>query len=362
MTGPREDRLRLGDDLGDEERPAERTDVMVLGPADADRADVGTTYWEPDTSLSADATSVGEDGTVKTEAIVSDIEQTREEMSGTIEAIGAKLDPQVLLEQAKDTAGNVVDQATETVRDAASSAVDTARQTVRDATVGRVENMVQSATETAQQTTGGLIETIRQNPLPAAMAGLGLFMLWQAANKSGGTSSYRGADTRNRYVSGGYDAYGGGNYDASGRGGGIQATAGNAIGRAQETAGNALGTVQQTAGNVIGTAQETAGTVVGTAQETAGNVIGTAQQTAGNVIGTVQETAARAPGQIQRVLEENPLGAGLVAVAVGATAALVLPTTRKEQELYGGPRDAAIGKAQEQLEGAMDRAQESMAR
>ncbi len=306
----------------------------------------------------ADGTTVGDGGAtgedteteVVAEAIVADIEVTRGEMSETIEAIGARLEPQAMM--------------------------DNAKQSVRDATVGRVENMVQSATETAQDATGGIVETIRSNPIPAAMTGIGLFMLWQAANRGGGGGRSQ------RQV--GYRAYGGGyagEYDQAygttysggggGGGGGFQQTAGSAVGRAQETAGNVVGTAQQTAGNVVGTAQQTAGNVVGTAQQTAGNVIGTAQQTAGNVIGTAQQTAgnvigtaqqaaSRAPGQIQRVVQENPLGAGLVAVAVGATAALALPTTRKEQEMYGRPRDAAIEKAQQQVETVIDRAEESM--
>jgi ElaB/YqjD/DUF883 family membrane-anchored ribosome-binding protein len=246
--------------------------------------------------------------------------------------------------------------------------------------------MVQTATQTAQETTGGLITTIRENPIPAAMAGIGLYLLWQSMNKSGGS---RRSGTYRSYNSD-YGAYGYGSND----GGGIRDTAGSAIRGAQQAAGNALGTVGDTAsgalgtvgdtasdalgtvtdaaGNIISQAQETAGNVIGTAQRTAGDAVYSAQQTAGSVAesarttaataaDTVQTTAMRAQTQVQRLLRENPMGAGLVAVAVGATAATLLPTTRKEQEIYGAPRDAVLAKAQERIEDTMDRVQETVA-
>lgn len=335
-----------------------------------------------------------------TEVLVTDIEQTRGEMSGTIEAIGAKLDPQLLIAQAKDTATTVVDQATESVKEAATQAVDSAKQSVHDATIGRVENMVQNVSDTAQEKTGGVIDVVRQNPLPAAMAGVGLYLLWQAMSKNNSRNTYATGGPRYQARYAGYGArggesgygYAGGESDYDYRGGsggrGLADTAGDVMGSAQQAAGSAMGSVQETAGNLVGGVQETAGnaldtagTVVGAAQQVAGSALGTVSQTAGSAIGTVsqtagsaigtvqdtagslaqtvQQTASRAPGQIQRALQENPLGAGLVAVAVGATAALALPTTRREQEWYGKPRDAVVEKAQEQIETVMDRAQET---
>ena len=327
-------------------------------PAPVAGGDAGSAWSETLPSDDATSATPADEPEAAADALVVDIEQTRVEMSGTLDAIGAKLDPQVLAEQARETASGVLEQATETVRDAATHAVDNAKQTVRDATVGKVETMIGDASRTAQETTGGIVETIRQNPVPAALAGIGLYMLWQASNRNGGR----------RQVGG--NVVGQAQQTAAQAVGTVQETAGTVVGHAQQTATQALGTVQQTAGNVVGQAQQTAAQAVGTVQETAAQAVGTVQQTAGQAVGTVQQTAGQAVGvmqdtasraqtQIQTVLQENPLAAGAIAVAVGAAAALVLPTTRKEQELYGGPRDAVIGRAQEQIEGAIDRVEQT---
>ena len=100
-----------------------------------------------------------------------DIEQTRAEMSSTIDAIQDKLDPEVLSEQAKDTAHDVTDYAIEEAKQAAREITDhavlQAREAVRDitgqaklavreATIGRIEEMTRTATDTA----GGLRQSL----------------------------------------------------------------------------------------------------------------------------------------------------------------------------------------------------------
>jgi hypothetical protein len=102
------------------------------------------------------------DSSSETEAIVEDIEQTRTELSGTIDAIQDRLNPDHLKDQA--------------------------REMVRDATVGKAQDMVHSASDTARDTGNGILETIKQNPLPAALAGIGIGWLWK--NRSQSQNSY----------------------------------------------------------------------------------------------------------------------------------------------------------------------------
>ena len=70
--------------------------------------------------------------------IRTEIEETRIEMGGTLSELGDRLEPGHLMSQAKDN--------------------------VRDATIGRVE-------ETAKGMSDMVMETIKQNPIPAALAG-----------------------------------------------------------------------------------------------------------------------------------------------------------------------------------------------
>ena len=59
-----------------------------------------------------------------------------------------------------------------------------AKENVRDATIGRVE-------ETAKGVSEMVMDTIKRNPIPAALAGAGLAMLW--ANRTQGTRRERGS-------------------------------------------------------------------------------------------------------------------------------------------------------------------------
>jgi ElaB/YqjD/DUF883 family membrane-anchored ribosome-binding protein len=90
--------------------------------------------------------------------IRADMAQTRAEMSETIDAIQAKLSPQHLMQEAKDT--------------------------VRDATVGKVKDMMSSATDKAtdlaEDVQDGALEAVdyvKQNPIPAALIGAGIAWL-----------------------------------------------------------------------------------------------------------------------------------------------------------------------------------------
>jgi hypothetical protein len=111
--------------------------------------------------LSRSAAIVGDDaapadtGDREVDALVGDIVETRDEMTVTVEEIGDRLDPQNIIEGAKET--------------------------VREATVGKVETMantagmmVTDAGDTVREAGSGLVDRITSNPIPAAMVGLGL--------------------------------------------------------------------------------------------------------------------------------------------------------------------------------------------
>ena len=76
--------------------------------------------------------------------ILGEIDETRREMGSTLNQLGDRLTP-----------GHLVDQA---------------KENVREATVGRLE-------DTARGMSDMVFETIKRNPIPTAMAGMGLAML-----------------------------------------------------------------------------------------------------------------------------------------------------------------------------------------
>jgi hypothetical protein len=123
------------------------------------------------TPLNATAATAG-DGTTSDDPdeIEQEIEQTRAEMSDTIDAIQEKLDPEVLQEQAKDTIREAKAAAVEVV----DHAITQAKQAVRGATLGKVEDMARYAEDTAGGWRDTLVETVKAHPVPAALAGLSL--------------------------------------------------------------------------------------------------------------------------------------------------------------------------------------------
>jgi len=296
-------------------------------------------------------------GDPEVDQLVVEIEETRVEMTSTVEEIGDRLDPKNIMAGAKET--------------------------VREATVGKVEQMANSAGEmvsnagqTAQEAGTGLIDTIKKNPIPAAMAGIGLGLLAKAARSEQGSRrsgmGYSGAQNAGgQYGQPGYygggqygqpGQYGGGQYGgwdtgSMGSGPGVGQQVGEKLGQVGSTAGSVAGSVGQTAGNVAGTVGQTAGNVASTVGQTAGDVVGNVQQTAGQVASTVGQTAGQGAQQVQsvarqvgdtagRAFKDNPLAIGAIAVAVGTAVGMALPATRAERKVLGQARDQVIDKAE----------------
>jgi len=160
-----------------------------------------------------------------TDEIRVEIEQTRTEMSGTIDAIQRRLAPEVLTEQAKDIARDATDhaktaaqeileQAVQDVKDAAIEVTEHAVHEVKDAarevtgeakdaawdaTVGRAEEAVSSAGESARGVGSMVIDTIKQHPIPAALAGLSLFWLYR--HRASDQPGYAGSGASGTYRS-----------------------------------------------------------------------------------------------------------------------------------------------------------------
>src|SRR5215212_3410617 len=151
----------------------------------SDSDDAAIDHTEPSMSLTP-----GPDDQQETEEIRARIEETRAEMSGTIDAIQEKLSPDRLKEHAKEM--------------------------VREATVGRAEDIVSNAGQTAKGFSYDMLETIKQNPLPAALAavGLGWLFMKNSNNSSQDRSRYYQYRTdQYRTDQSGYSGYGTSDYD-----------------------------------------------------------------------------------------------------------------------------------------------------
>ena len=240
-----------------------------------------------------------------------EIELTRTEMTSTIDAIQDKLDPEVLSEQAKDAAHDVTDyairEAKEAGREIIEHALTQAREAVRDVTgqaklalrevtIGKVESMAQSATDTAGGLRQSAMETIKANPMPAALVGLGIG--WMLLN------------------------------------------------RPRESSRPSSGS-QMRGGSVVKQVQDSASDVVDQVHGAAEDVVAQVQETGGQMVDQAHEQASRAQSFLQRQLDDNPLIVAAVAVVVGGMLAGTVRSTSREDQLLGDARDRVMEVAQE---------------
>ncbi len=238
------------------------------------------------------------------EATRVEIERTRADMSETVDAIQDRLSPQSLKEQAKDR--------------------------VKEATVGR-----------ARDARAGVVETVRANPLPAALTGIGLGWLLMSARQQS-QPRYRDDVYRYRTPTNEYarevDEY---------------PVAPKYLPREGDegtSAGETLGHARDKVGETATHAQDKAGDLAGRAQDKAGDVSSRAQNRASQLGSQARHQASRAGGGLQRMLNENPLTMGALGVGVGAAIGLAIPETSKEHEVMGEARDTVVEKAQEKAQ------------
>jgi hypothetical protein len=283
----------------------------------------------------------------ETAAIRANIEQTRTEMSSTIDAIQEQLNPERLKEQLKDQVKEQFEEA---------------KANVREATIGKAEDMVRMAGNSVDDARSTLMETIRQNPIPAAMVGIGLGWLfmnrrspaphrqtpYDGRYREYGSSDYgrdwRGADSEGRQR-----AYGreyGREYDGE-----------NVLEKGQRAVGDAVSRVQDAAGHLADQAQEKAEHIADRAQSTVDQVVNQAQETAGSLRHQTHYQAQRFEDRFGHTLYETPLAVGAIAFALGTAVGLAAPQTRQENAFMGEARDNLVEKAQEVAQDTVEKLQ-----
>jgi hypothetical protein len=262
------------------------------------------------------------------EARREEIERTRAQMSSTIDAIQSKLSPDALKEQAKDA--------------------------VMDATVGKAQQVASGVTDTLQNTVGeaggSFIDTIRENPIPAALAGIGIGWLVMSFRGKSQNQTNRRAYTPPRYGDYQYGrrpAYTTGEYGYGQTGQGRDYAYYEGDQSGQSGVSNMAGQAQDAVSNAAGQVQDAAGNAVNQVQNVAGNAVNQVQGTAGQVADQAQTQFYRAETQLERWMTERPLAVTAGAVALGIALGAAIPETQKEDELMGEARENLMDRAQQ---------------
>ncbi len=263
-----------------------------------------------------------DDGSPDTAQIRSGIEQTRSNLSETIDALQQKLDP-----------ANIAEQVKTQIRDKATEAYGVAKSTVVDATVGKAHEIMTSVSDTMGDVTGragsvvkdsgtSVWQYVREHPIPIALICAGVGMLTLRRNKP---SWYDNEDE-------GYET-GTSAADTS---------SGNLTDKAQAAVAGATG-------------------MLGSATSTVRSAASTAADTTRNQLNRVTEGARRgartASDGFTSKFQENPLTIGVVALAAGALVGLTMPASDIEREYLGGTRDQLLDQAKSAAHDAVEKVQ-----
>lgn len=238
------------------------------------------------------------------EELREDIEQTRSNMSDTIDAIQERLSPEHLKAQAGDLAEDLKDQAT---------------ASVREATIGKAEHMASNVQEKAKGTGQTIVTTIKEHPIPAAITAIGLGYLIREGRS--------GTTQRPSYM------------------------------QPQDGMGQKIGQIQNKGGELVGRVEGTAGHMAGQMQSQVSQVSHQAQQQAQQLSHQAQQQAQQLSHQAQHMYQQNPIGMGIAVFALGAAVGFLVPETPQERQLMGETRDTLVSQAQSMAQDTMQKMQ-----
>lgn len=292
-----------------------------------ERDNVGLNSETRDTDHSNDtremdlrANAGGADETGETQQIKEQIEETRNQMGETIDAIQEKL-----------SFTNLSEQVTEHV----NHAVETAKDAVYGATIGKAADIMKNIGD--EITNSSIIRTAKDNPLPFILIGLGAGLLAYQSY-----SGKQGGSGRRRQLASGRDTVGrigDGNYK-----GGRESAGDGAVGEKVNGVTSVVSDAAATAYEKVTSAVDSAVT----------GVSGVANQ----AVAKVGDVGTAARGKYDYYIEENPLAVGAVALALGAAVGFAIPETHYEERFLGPTRQDLLEKAQNTASGLIDKTKE----
>jgi ElaB/YqjD/DUF883 family membrane-anchored ribosome-binding protein len=321
-----------------------------------------TAEWSRDGGRTDAATSLRIESD-NPEMLREEIRRTRGRMSDTIEELGDRLNPHRVKADLK--------------------------RNLHDATIGKAENMARAAAHRVDDTRHSFMDNIRENPIPAAMAGIGLGWLFLSSRKDDDRIEryYEGTYT-NREMNPGY--YGsmvrpesrrweGTEYGTSGFGYGMAGNtehthdsgfreaarergeelthrAGELKDRAMSQGEDLKDKAQDRVTEIAHEARDMVGGVTERAHEMFDSGRERARVRADGLGRQTRYRAERVEDRFDETLRESPLALGAAAVAIGLAVGLSAPSTRRETELMGSTRDRLIDRARDAAHEATDRA------
>lgn len=181
----------------------------------------------------------------------------------------------------------------------------------------------------------GIVDTIKSNPVPAAVA-VGA-AAWLYLKNKDENKAYR-SDNMAPYPSGSY-----GTTESSDTAHGMMDTAREKAGQVMDAAGNWVDTAKDTASHLTDAAKDKASQLTGAAKDKASQLTSAAKEHVGAMGTHVSEMGSSVADSFQ----SSPLPIGMVALGVGMAVGLLVPETERENQWMGATRDRLVERAQD---------------
>jgi hypothetical protein len=232
-------------------------------------------------------------------AIKADIQRTETTISKTLEAIQEKLSLDKVLKQAEDK--------------------------VMSLTIEGAKTMTNKMSHFAEDAGSSISETVRRNPIPTALLGLGLS--WLLARSLMGS----------RDEASDYEVYGlsSGDYPEESEYAGVEELEFSGHESDEGEHGRARRMLDKLKGRTSGV------------QERAGEMASHMREEAKHLGGQVKHQAERTRSGMHHLVEDHALAVGLSAFAIGALIGLSIPESYKERKLMGESREKLARKTRE---------------
>lgn len=230
--------------------------------------------------------------------IEHEIERTRERMSSNIDALGDKLSPDNLKQQAKE------------------------------AIAGKAQDVVANVGDQARETGSKVMDFITANPLPVAAVTLGA--IWLVTMRKGNQGTVSG-DRMARFAYTGPERR-----EPNGR---------PSLGRRLKDRAESMG--------------RTVGDKAQHASERAGELTHDVQEKAGELGSSAKARARDARGGLERMMHENPLAVAAGAAVIGLALGMLLPETEPERQVMGSTRDQLVDRVSHVADRVKDAAVEA---
>ena len=230
--------------------------------------------------------------------IEHEIERTRERMSSNIDALGDKLSPDNLKQQAKE------------------------------AIAGKAQDVVATVGDQARETGSKVMDFITANPLPVAAVTLGA--IWLVTMRKGNQGRVSG-DRMARFAYTGPERR-----EPNGR---------PSLGRRLKDRAESVG--------------RTVGDKAQHASERATELTHDVQEKAGELGSSAKARARDARGGLERMMHDNPLAVAAGAAVIGLALGMLLPETEPERQVMGSTRDQLVDRVSHVADRVKDAAVEA---